>query len=67
MHPALALTLGLAGAAALARLARWCYREVRRVNSELDGMRAQAPFEPVDRNALPKLKPDPITGEYRPD
>jgi hypothetical protein len=58
------LTLGVVGAAALVR---WCVKEVRRVNDELDVVRAQAPAEPVDRNALPKLRPDPQTGEYRPD
>jgi len=39
---------------------------VQRVNSELDGMRARASVEPVDRDALPKLKRDPKSGEYRP-
>jgi hypothetical protein len=29
-------------------------------------MRAKAPVEPLDRDALPQLKPDPKTGEYRP-
>jgi hypothetical protein len=64
MHPVLVLTLGMVGAAALVR---WCAREVRRVNAELDQVRAQAPAESVDRNALPTLKRDPVSGEYRPD
>jgi hypothetical protein len=64
MHPVLVLTLGMVGAAALVR---WCVREVHRVNAELDQVRAQAPAEAVDRNALPKLKRDPVSGEYRPD
>jgi hypothetical protein len=63
MHPLLALTLGMMGAVALAR---WCAKEVRRVNSELDNVRARTAVEPVDRNTLPKLKRDPDTGEYRP-
>jgi hypothetical protein len=63
MPPVLALAFGVIGAAALAR---WCVKEVQRVNAELDSMRAQAPLEPVDRDTLPKLKPDPKTGEYRP-
>jgi hypothetical protein len=63
MHPVLALTLGMVGAAALVR---WCVREVGRVTSELDGIRNHRGLEPVDRNALPKLKRDPATGEYRP-
>jgi hypothetical protein len=64
MHPVLVLTLGMVGAAALVR---WCVREVHRVNAELDQVRAQAPAEAVDRDALPKLKRDPVSGEYRPD
>jgi hypothetical protein len=63
MHPVLVLTIGIAGAAALAR---WCAREARRVNGELEALRARAMVEPVDRNALPKLRRDPNTGEYRP-
>ena len=63
MPPVLALALGVFGAAALVR---WCAKEVRRVNSELDNVRARAAAEPPDRNALPKLKADPKTGEYRP-
>jgi hypothetical protein len=63
MHPVLALTLGMVGAAALVR---WCVREVGRVTSELDGVRSQPGLDAVDRNALPKLKRDPVSGEYRP-
>jgi hypothetical protein len=63
MHPVLVLTFGTVGAAALMR---WCVREVRRVNDELDAVRAQAAVEPVDRSALPQLRRDPRTGEYRP-
>jgi hypothetical protein len=47
-------------------LVRWWSKESRRVNSELDDVRARAAVEPLDRNALPQLKPDPKTGEYRP-
>ena len=63
MHPVLALTLGILGAAAVVR---WCAKEVRRINSELDNVRARTVVDPVDRNALPKLKRDPKSGEYRP-
>jgi hypothetical protein len=64
MPPVLAVTLALMGAAALVR---WCVREAHRVNNELDDIRAAPPVEPVDRNALPTLRRDPQTGEYRPD
>jgi hypothetical protein len=63
MPPVLALGLGMFGAAALVR---WCAKEVRRVNADLDGLRATVSAGPIDRNALPKLKRDPATGEYRP-
>lgn len=62
MPPVIVFALGLVGAAALVR---WCSREVHRVNAELADVRARA-MEPIDRNALPKLKQDPKTGEYRP-
>jgi hypothetical protein len=63
MPPVFALALGLMGAAALVR---WCVKEVQRVNAELDNVRAHSTMEPVDREALPTLRPDPNTGEYRP-
>jgi hypothetical protein len=63
MPPLIIFALGVMGAAVVVR---WCAKEVRRVNSELDEMRANAPVEPLDRDAMPQLKPDPKTGEYRP-
>ncbi|HEY2534049.1 MAG TPA: hypothetical protein VGJ20_40025 [Xanthobacteraceae bacterium] len=63
MPPVFALALGMMGAAVLVR---WCVREVKRVNAELDNIRAQAAAEPVDRATLPTLQRDPKTGEYRP-
>jgi hypothetical protein len=61
--PVLALAFGVMGTAVLVR---WCVREVRRVNAELDAVRERAATGHIDRNALPKLKADPRTGEYRP-
>ena len=63
MPPVVIFALGMVGAAALVR---WCSKEVQRVNAELDSARARATVEPVDRNALPTLRRDPKTGEYRP-
>ena len=63
MPPVFALALGLMGAAVLVR---WCVKEVRRVNAELDEMRDRSAPEPIDRDALPTLKRDPRTDEYRP-
>ncbi len=64
MPAALAFAVGLMGAAVLVR---WCVREVQRVNLDLDNLRGRSSAAPVDRDTLPKLKPDPDTGEYRPD
>ena len=63
MPPVFALALGLMGAAVLVR---WCVKEVRRVNAELDATRDRSAAEPIDRDALPTLKRDPQTDEYRP-
>jgi hypothetical protein len=63
MPPLVIFALGVVGAGVLVR---WCIREVHRVNSELDDVRARASAEPLDRDAMPKLKADPETGEYRP-
>ena len=63
MPPVFALALGLTGAAVLVR---WCVKEVQRVNAELDELRDRPAAEPVDRDALPTLKRDPQTDEYRP-
>jgi hypothetical protein len=64
MPAALAFAVGLMGAAVLLR---WCVREVQRVNLDLDNLRGRSGSAPLDRDALPKLKRDPDTGEYRPD
>jgi hypothetical protein len=61
--PVLALAVGMMGAAVLVR---WCVREVRRVNAELDAVRQPQSEDHIDRDSLPKLKADPHTGEYRP-
>jgi hypothetical protein len=61
--PVFAMSLGLVSAAVLVR---WCVREVRRVNSELDAVRHRPAAGPIDRDTLPTLKADPRTGEYRP-
>ncbi|MDR3421304.1 MAG: hypothetical protein P4L80_08720 [Xanthobacteraceae bacterium] len=64
MPPVFAFALAVMGTAVLVR---WCVREVQRVNAELDEVRERATVEPVNCEALPTLKRDPVTGEYRPD
>lgn len=63
MPPLIVFALGVMGAAVLVR---WCVKEVHRVNSDLDEVRNKATVEPQERDAIPKLKRDPETGEYRP-
>jgi hypothetical protein len=63
MPPLIVFALGVMGAAVVVR---WCAREVRRVSAELDEVRANPLGDAPDRDALPKLKRDPVTGEYRP-
>jgi hypothetical protein len=63
MPPLVIFALGVVGASVLVR---WCIKEVHRVNSELDDVRARKSADPLDRGAMPQLKPDPKTGEYRP-
>jgi hypothetical protein len=58
------LVMWIAGAVGATVVARWLVREVRRINAELDAVRAQSGGEPVgDR---PNLERDPQTGVYRP-
>jgi hypothetical protein len=57
-----AWTLGMAGAALLAKLAA---REWRRVNATLHPQRAAPEAEPIRREQLKTLRRDPRTGIYR--
>ena len=60
MPPLILIAAGLAGGAALVRLA---VREGRRINRELDEARKA---EPAEQERMPKLRRDPETGTYRP-
>jgi hypothetical protein len=51
----------LGGAAAI----HWIVTEVRRINDELDQVRVVPDAEALARQALPTLRRDPRTGEYR--
>jgi len=61
MPPIAIVAVAAVGAAVLGR---WAVREYRRVNAELD--RLKAAREPVDRSRLQTLRRDPASGEYRP-
>lgn len=59
---AVKLVLGAIGAAAIVH---WVVKEVRRVNEELDQLKAVPVIEPVNREALPTLRRDPHSGDWR--
>jgi hypothetical protein len=59
---AVKLVLGAIGAAAIVH---WVVKEVRRINEELDRLKAAPVIEPVAREALPTLRRDPRSGEWR--
>ncbi|MEA2902959.1 MAG: hypothetical protein QOG83_2800 [Alphaproteobacteria bacterium] len=58
----LKVVLGAFGAAAALH---WAMKEIRRVNDELDRVRAASPAEAGARQALPTLRRDPRTGDWR--
>ncbi len=62
MPPVFLWALGAAGSALIAR---WAVKEARRVNEELDAMRAGETVDAVQREAIPTLRRDPRTGTYR--
>ena len=57
------LMLWIAGAVGATVVTRWLMREARRINAELDAVRAQPAGRDGER---PSLKRDPETGIYRP-
>jgi hypothetical protein len=60
--PLVKVTLAALGAAAVAH---WMAREVRRINDELDRLRAASAVDPASRRTFPTLRRDPRTGVWR--
>jgi hypothetical protein len=60
--PLIKLALGVIGAGTAMVLAA---REMRRINAELERMKAAPNLDPAARKALPTLRRDPRTGEWR--
>ena len=54
--------LGAFGAAALAH---WVVKETRRINEELGRVQAKPAVDAAARQAMPTLRRDPRTGEWR--
>jgi hypothetical protein len=62
LSPVVKIALGAIGGAAVAH---WAIKEVRRINHELERMRAASSIDPVTRRKLPTLRRDPHSGEWR--
>lgn len=60
ISPFIRLALGAVGTGVALR---WVVKEVRRINAELD--RVKAGSDPAVREALPTLRRDPRSGEWR--
>ena len=60
--PLVKMALGAAGATAIVH---WIVKEVRRINEELDRVRSAPAGDPVHRQALPTLRRDQRTGDWR--
>jgi len=56
--------LWLLGAAGVAVVVKWLVKESRRINDELDGLKARSAADSAAPR--PSLKRDPETGVYRP-
>jgi uncharacterized protein (DUF58 family) len=59
--PLVKYALGAAGAAAVVH---WAVKEARRINKEFGRVKVRA-IDPLQRQALPTLRRDPSTGEWR--
>lgn len=64
MSPLVKWTLGVLGTAGVVH---WVVKEVRRINGELERVRASRVEEVEPREVLKRLKRDPATGIYRPE
>ena len=60
ISPLVRLALGAVGTGVVLR---WVVKEVRRINAELDQVKAGS--DPAVRQGLPTLRRDPRTGEWR--
>jgi hypothetical protein len=60
--PLVKIALGAAGVAAIAA---WVVKEVRRINAEIARMQATPVADRAQRQAMPTLRRDPRTGEWR--
>ena len=62
MSPLVKIAFGVLGAGVVIY---WAAREVRRINDELDRLKARSAADAIDRRAFPTLRRDPHTNEWR--
>jgi hypothetical protein len=62
MSPLVKIAFGVLGAGVVIH---WAAREVRRINDELDRLKARSAADAIDRRAFPTLRRDPHTNEWR--
>ena len=60
--PLVKMALGAVGAAAIVH---WVVKEVRRINEEIERVSAAPVFDRAQRHAMPTLRRDPRTGDWR--
>jgi hypothetical protein len=60
--PLVKIALGVLGAGALVH---WVVKEVKRMNAELDRVKAGSAIDPAGRKELPTLRRDPRSGDWR--
>ena len=63
MSPLVKIAFGVLGAGVVIH---WAVREVRRINDELDRVKRASSIDLAARQALPTLRRDPSTGDWRP-
>jgi hypothetical protein len=53
------------GALGAAAVVHWAVKEARRINEQLDRAKTAPAVDPMRHEALPTLRRDPSTGEWR--
>jgi hypothetical protein len=63
--PLVKLTIGALGAVGAGAAVHWLMREARRMSDEIDRVRPASQMERAHQQALPTLRRDPGTGDWR--
>jgi hypothetical protein len=63
--PVVKLAFGALGAVGAGAAVHWLMREARRINDEIDRVQSASQMERARQQALPTLRRDPCTGDWR--